>query len=163
MVQTETCSRRVLLTGMTAGVAMPLLAAGPGAALAADEGEAAKEVVAKQLEALRVAIVDGDARALDALTHPQLSYGHSSGRKIETRAQFIASLAGKTNYRSLAYSEQWIQVVGDNAMVRHVWDGADILPDGGTGRSYIAVLQVWLKDGGNWRLLARQSCPLKPA
>ncbi|TGD95010.1 nuclear transport factor 2 family protein [Methylobacterium nonmethylotrophicum] len=145
-------------------MAAPLLAAGAGAALAADGSEA----VARRLEALRVAIQDGDAKALDALTHPQLSYGHSSGRKIETKAAFITSLAGKTNYKSLVFSEQWIQVVGDNALVRHVWDGADILPNGETGRSYIAVLQVWLKEagadeGGAWRLLARQSCPLKPA
>ncbi|KMO33273.1 hypothetical protein VQ02_21280 [Methylobacterium variabile] len=157
--QTETCSRRILLAGLTAGLAAPAIAAGAGTALAADESEA----VARQLETLRVAIVEGDAKALDALTHPQLSYGHSSGRKIETKPQFIASLAGKTNYKSLVFSEQWIQVVGDNALVRHVWDGADILPNGETGRSYIAVLQVWLKDGGNWRLLGRQSCPLKPA
>ncbi|MGX7707533.1 nuclear transport factor 2 family protein [Methylobacterium sp. Gmos1] len=157
MVETENCSRRVLLAGLTAGLAMPALAAGP--ARAADDGEA----VGRQLEALRVAIVDGDAKALDALTHPQMSYGHSSGRKIETKPQFIASLAGKTNYKSLTFSEQWIQVVGDTATVRHVWDGADILPNGETGRSYIAVMQVWLKEGGQWRLLARQSCPLKPA
>ncbi|MEN3234542.1 MULTISPECIES: nuclear transport factor 2 family protein [Methylobacterium] len=92
-----------------------------------------------------------------------MSYGHSSGRKIETKAQFVASLAGKTNYKSLTFSEPWVQVVGDTAMVRHVWDGADILPNGETGRSYIAVLQVWLKEDSTWRLLARQSCPLKPA
>ncbi|BCM83987.1 nuclear transport factor 2 family protein [Methylobacterium indicum] len=159
MVRTEMCSRRVLLAGVTLGAAAPMLAAGSSRALAADESEA----VSRRLEALRVAIVEGDAKALDALTHPQLSYGHSSGRKIETKAQFVASLAGKTNYKSLTFSEPWIQVVGDNAMVRHVWDGADILPNGETGRSYIAVLQVWLKDGGEWRLLARQSCPLKPA
>ncbi|TNC12513.1 nuclear transport factor 2 family protein [Methylobacterium terricola] len=155
--------------GLGAGLAIPVLAAGTGAAQAADESETvARDIVARQLEALRVAIVDGDAKALDALTHPQLSYGHSSGRKIETKAQFIASLAGKTKYKSLAYSEQWIQVVGDTATVRHVWDGADILPNGETGRSYIAVMQVWLKESGTtkdgiWRLLARQSCPLKPA
>lgn len=157
MERTETCSRRVLLAGMTMGVmAAPML--GSGAARAADGTEA----VAQKLEALRVAIVDGDAKALDALTHPQLSYGHSSGRKIETKPQFIASLAGKTNYKSLTFSEPWFQIVGDTATIRHVWDGADILPNGETGRSYIAVMQVWLKDG-DWRLLARQSCPLKPA
>lgn len=157
MERTETCSRRVLLAGMTMGaMAAPIL--GSGAARAADGTEA----VAQKLEALRVAIVDGDAKALDALTHPQLSYGHSSGRKIETKPQFIASLAGKTNYKSLTFSEPWFQIVGDTATVRHVWDGADILPNGETGRSYIAVMQVWLKDG-DWRLLARQSCPLKPA
>ncbi|KMO10888.1 hypothetical protein SQ03_28815 [Methylobacterium platani JCM 14648] len=153
----------MLLAGMAAA---PLLAAGAGPAQAADENGEARRVEA-QVEALRVAIQAGDARALDALTHPQLSYGHSSGRKIETKTAFIAALSGKTNYRTLTFSEQWVQVVGDTAMVRHVWDGADILPNGETGRSYIAVLQVWLRDGGatdgTWRLLARQSCPLKPA
>ena len=159
MERTTMGSRRVLLAGLAAGVAAPMLATGASPAQAADESEA----VGRRLEALRAAIVEGDAKALDALTHPQLSYGHSSGRKIETQAQFVASLAGKTNYKSLTFSEQWIQVVGDTAMVRHVWDGADILPNGETGRSYIAVLQVWLKEDSTWRLLARQSCPLKPA
>ncbi len=135
MERTETCSRRVLLAGVTAGVTVGLTAPmiGADAAWAADGNEA----VAGRLEALRVAIVDGDAKALDALTHPQLSYGHSSGRKIETKPQFIASLAGKTNYKSLTFSEPWFQIVGDTATVRHVWDGADILPSGETGRSYM--------------------------
>lgn len=147
-------SRRGLLALLGAVAAAPAFAAG---AEPAPQGEAA---VAAAIERLRVAIQTGDAGALDQLTHPQLTYGHSSGRKIQTKAEFIASLAGKENYRSLAFTDQSIAIVGSNALVRHIWDGADILPNGETGRSYIAVLQVWLDDGGRWVLLARQSCKL---
>lgn len=148
-------SRRGLLALLGAVAAAPAFA---GEADPATQGEASS--VAAAIERLRVAIQTGDAGALDQLTHPQLTYGHSSGRKIQTKAEFIASLAGKENYRSLAFTDQSIAVVGSNALVRHVWDGADILPNGETGRSYIAVLQVWLNDRGRWVLLARQSCKL---
>jgi len=131
-----------------------------GAVAVAPAFAAEADPVAAAIERLRVAIQTGDAATLDQLTHPQLTYGHSSGRKIQTKAEFIASLAGKENYRSLTFTDQSITVVGSNALVRHVWDGADILPNGETGRSYIAVLQVWLNDSGRWVLLARQSCKL---
>lgn len=145
-------SRRGLLAILGAAAVTP--------AFAAEPEPAAQGEVAAAIERLRVAIQTGDGRTLDQLTHPQLTYGHSSGRKIQTKAEFIASLAGKENYRSLAFTDQSIAIVGSNALVRHIWDGADILPDGQTGRSYIAVLQVWLQDRGRWSLLARQSCKL---
>ncbi|MEH3148064.1 MAG: nuclear transport factor 2 family protein [Methylobacterium frigidaeris] len=151
-------SRRILLAAAGAAT-VPTLAGSIGGARAADD----KATVLTALESLRVAIVNGDAKTLDGLLHDQLTYGHSSGRNNQTKSQFVASVAGKVNYKSLAFSEQWVEIVGSNALVRHVWDGADILPNGDTGRSYIAVLQVWVKDGDRWLLLARQSCPLKPA
>jgi hypothetical protein len=147
-------SRRGLLAILGA------VAVAPAAVAVAPAFAAEADPVAAAIERLRVAIQTGDAATLDQLTHPQLTYGHSSGRKIQTKAEFIASLAGKENYRSLTFTDQSITVVGSNALVRHVWDGADILPNGETGRSYIAVLQVWLNDSGRWVLLARQSCKL---
>lgn len=158
MSESEHASRRTLLA--MAGAAIAATSAGAAPALAAEGDEAALKAA---LEQFRTAVQTGDAATLGKLIHEQLSYGHSSGRKIETKAEFISSLAGKTNYRNLAFTGVAVQVVDDNAIVRHVWEGADILPDGGTGRSYIAVLQVWKKQGGNWAMLARQSCPLKDA
>ena len=158
MSESEHASSRTLLA--MAGAAIAATSAGAAPALAAEGDEAALKAA---LEQFRTAVQTGDAATLGKLIHEQLSYGHSSGRKIETKAEFISSLAGKTNYRSLAFTEVAVQVVDDNAIVRLVWEGVDILPDGGTGRSYIAVLQVWKKQGGNWAMLARQSCPLKDA
>ena len=158
MSKNTQASRRLLLA--LAGTTVAVTAASYAPAQAAEGDEAALKAA---LEQFRVAVQSGDAATLGKLTHEQLSYGHSSGRKIQTKAEFIADLAGKTNYRSLAYTEVSVQVVDENAILRHVWDGADILPDGKTGRSYIAVLQVWKKQAGNWVMLARQSCPLKDA
>ncbi len=158
MSEREHASRRTLLA-MT-GAAIAGASAGAAPALAAEGDEAALKAA---LEQFRAAVQTGDAATLGRLLHEQVSYGHSSGRKIQTKAEFIGELAGKTNYRSLAFTEVTVQVVDENAILRHHWDGADILPDGGTGRSYIAVLQVWKKQNGNWLMLARQSCPLKDA
>lgn len=158
MSKTAKASRRTLLA--VAGTTIAAAAVSPAPAEAAEGDEAALKAA---LEQFRVAAQNGDAATLGKVTHEQLSYGHSSGRKIQTKAEFIGDLAGKTNYRSLAFTEVSVQVVDENAILRHVWDGADILPNGGTGRSYIAVLQVWKRQSGNWTMLARQSCPLKDA
>jgi len=158
MSKTAQASRRTLIA--LAATTIAAVAASPAAAVAAEGDEAALRAA---LEQFRSAVQTGDEAMLGKLTHEKLSYGHSSGRKNQTKAEFIGDLAGKTNYRSLAFSEVSVQVVDDNAILRHVWDGADILPNGGTGRSYIAVLQVWTKQGGRWVMLARQSCPLKDA
>ncbi|MFE1599979.1 nuclear transport factor 2 family protein [Methylobacterium sp. ID0610] len=157
--QNDGVSRRSLLAAAGLAAAAPTLAASAQDAQAADETGA----VSRAVETLRTAIVNGDAKTLDGLIHDQVTYGHSSGRNNQTKAEFIASVAGKVNYKSLVFSEHWVQIVGNNALVRHVWDGADILPNGDVGRSYIAVLQVWVRDGDKWLLLARQSCPLKAA
>ena len=158
MLKDAQASRRTLLA--VAGSTIVAAAATATPARAAEGDEAALKAA---LEQFRSAVQSGDAATLGKLTNDHLSYGHSSGRKIQNKAEFIGDLAGKTNYRSLAFTEVSVQVVDDNAILRHVWEGADILPNGGTGRSYIAVLQVWKKQGGNWAMLARQSCPLKDA
>ena len=59
------------------------------------------------------------------------------------------------------FSEQTVDVVGYDALVRHVWEGADLLPTDDVGRSYIVILQVWRKEGNASLLFARQACPFK--
>jgi ketosteroid isomerase-like protein len=46
------------------------------------------------------------------------------------------------------------------ALIRHVFDAENILPDGKITKAHIHVLQVWKKEKGRWKLLARQACPL---
>src|SRR5262245_39848687 len=62
--------RHVLLSA----VAVSLAGAAPALAASADE-----EAVAKNVEDFRQAQFTADAKALDALTAPELSYSHSSG------------------------------------------------------------------------------------
>ena len=72
-----------------AGISAAALAASP-AARAQPAEEAA---VAQAAERLRAAMLAADRGQLDALTAPQLSYGHSSGT-VEDKARFIDVVAG---------------------------------------------------------------------
>jgi ketosteroid isomerase-like protein len=119
----------------------------------AENGEVA--AVNQAVEALRKAMVDADKAKLAALTHDQLSYGHSSGR-LETKTEYVEVVASKkTIYKSLTLSEPSAAVVGNNAIVRHIF-AAEVETDGKPNSARVGVMQVWVKDGG-WKLLARQA------
>ena len=135
----------------TAGISAAV-AASPAAR--AQSGEEA--AVAQAVERLRAAMLAADRSQLDALTAPQLSYGHSGG-VVEDKARFIDVVAGKrTVYKAITQSDQSVSMAGDNAIVRHVL--ATETESGGTPASArVGVMQVWQKQGGQWRLLARQA------
>jgi len=135
-----------------AGISAAALAASPGA-MAQPAEEAA---VAQAVERLRAAMLDADRGQLAALTAPQLSYGHSGG-VVEDKARFIDVVAGKrTVYKAITQSDQSVSMAGDNAIVRHVL-ATETESEGRPGSARVGVLQVWQKQGGQWRLLARQA------
>lgn len=149
-------SRRTMLAAMSAFVAMPALSLPLQAA--EPSGDAAG--VAKAVEALRAAMVAGDGKSLKALLHDRLTYSHSDGHQ-QTKAQVLDELAGKNSFASLALSEQTVDVVGSVGIVRHIFDSVNNLPEGKTSSAHIRVLQVWVKAGKGWKLLARASTPIK--
>jgi ketosteroid isomerase-like protein len=127
-------------------------------AVAASADEAA---VAQAVEALRKAILEQDKTALEALTAEQLSYGHSGGR-VETKAQFIEGVMNrKSLLKSLMLSDHTIAIVGNDAIARHTW-ASESETDGKPTSTKIGVLQVWQKQGGTWKLLARQAFRTPP-
>lgn len=117
---------------------------------------AEEQAVAQAVTALTRAMLNPERPALEALTHEALSYGHSAGR-IENRAQFIANLVERGNpFGEINISNQTVQVNGEDAIVRHTFTGHTT----GGGRITpvnIGILQVWKKQGGAWRLYARQA------
>ena len=141
--------------------ALPALAIGllgvvPALAASADE-----EAVSKAVEAFRAAQVAADAKALDALCAPELSYSHSDAR-IEDKATFIANATnGKSKFLSLAYEDPKIRVVGDAAIVRFHWVGeSEAVPDGKKSSTNLHILMNWQKQGADWKLLSRASTKL---
>lgn len=141
------------LTRHTAGVIMTAaLIAGSAPSQAATNAEA----VAQTVERLRVAMVSSDGATLKTLIENDLTYGHSSG-KLEDHAAFLKALDGTNSFQSIALTNQTVQVNGDNAWVRHVFDSVNNLPDGKTSTAHIGVLQVWKKHPDGWRLFARQA------
>ena len=117
--------------------------------------DAADEAAVKQaIEAFRKAMLANDRGQLDALTAAELSYGHSGG-KVESKSVFIEG-AMKGTWKSIALSAETVAIVGNNAVTRFVFTGEN-LSDGKPNDVKIGVLMVWLKQDGNWKLLARQA------
>jgi ketosteroid isomerase-like protein len=112
--------------------------------------------VASAVEKLTNALLSGSHAALGDLTMEQLSYGHSSG-VIENKTEFIQKLAsGQSDFVTIDITQQTISVSGKTALVRHRLD-AKINDNGKAGEVHLLVLLVWQKEGGKWKLLARQA------
>ena len=144
-------SRRdmVVAGALTLG-ASSLLLTGSAGAQAGDEA-----AVADAVETLRKGLLDKDKAKLDQVAAPQISYGHSDGR-VETKDQFItAVMARKAVVKSLEFPELKVAVVGNNAVARHIYLSESEL-DGKVTNTKIGALQVWQKQDGAWKLLARQ-------
>ena len=144
-------SRREALGAVAATLVVAAVATPAAADASAD--------VAKAVEALRTAMFKGDGKALDALTLPALTYGHSNGN-VQNKKEFVDSLAGQTAFQTLDWTNIKITVVGDNAVVRQTFDAINILPENKTSKAHIHVLTVWKKVDRAWKLLARQAAPL---
>lgn len=125
------------------------------AAQSADE-----KAVATAVESLRKAMIDADKTTLESLTAEQLSYGHSSGA-IEDKTAFVeAIVSGKSNFNSIELSEQTIRFAGNDAIVRHKFKAELVNKDGALNNVNIGILQVWQKQKGKWKLIARQAVKL---
>jgi hypothetical protein len=145
---------RITRRHLAAAGALALAAASsPRIAHAESADEAA---VNKAVDDLNKAMLAADKAKLEALVADQLSYGHSGGR-IETKKEFVDVVAGKkTIYKSITISEPTVAVTGNNAVARHTY-AVEFESEGKPGSAKIGVMQVWVKDGGAWKLLARQA------
>lgn len=113
--------------------------------------------VAEAVSLLQKTIVHPDAELLNKLTFERLSYGHSAGL-IEDQKTFINSLvSGKYKFVSIDTSDQTIEVVGNTAIVRHLIFARTHDKGKEPGTVRLKVMQVWCKEGQNWRLVARQA------
>lgn len=122
--------------------------------------DASDEAAVKDaVEALRKALLAADKAQLEQLAAAQLSYGHSDGR-VQTKAQFIDGvMTRKAVVKSLSFPELTVAVAGDAAIARHIY-ASESETDGKPNSVRIGVLEVWQKQDGSWKLLARQAYKL---
>jgi ketosteroid isomerase-like protein len=150
----ELSRRNLAVAGALALGAASVGATGLVGPVFAESGDEA--AVKKIVEDMRKAYLDKDKAKLEAMTLPQLTYSHSDGR-IEDRAQFIKGVMDrKATVKSLEYPELTVAIAGDTAIVRHLWVSESEL-DGKTTNTRIGVMQVYKKQDGGWKLLARSS------
>lgn len=115
--------------------------------------------VAAAVENLRKAMIDANKAQLEKLAADELTYGHSSGT-IEDKDTFVEALiSGKSDFETMDLSDQTIKIVGNTALVRHNLS-AKVKNSGTPGTANLGILLVWQKQGGNWKLLARQAFKL---
>jgi hypothetical protein len=146
-----TISRRHIAAAAFLASGASILAHTP--AYAADDSAAVADAVSN----LNKAMLAADKAKLDSLVADQLSYGHSAG-VIQDKTVFVDVIASKkTVYKSIELSGQTVAIAGGNAIVRHNWVGQSGNGDGKWAESKIGILQVWQKQGSDWKLLARQA------
>jgi ketosteroid isomerase-like protein len=144
--------REMAVAGAVALTAPGLLL---GGFTSADAATADESAVTESVEVLRKAILEADKTRLDQVSAAQISYGHSDGR-VETKEQFINGvMTRKQTVKSLAFPELKVAVVGEAAVVRHIYLAESEL-EGKQTTTKIGALQVWQKQSGSWKLLARQ-------
>lgn len=117
----------------------------------------AEKEVETAVQNLRTAMLAEDAATLKTLTSENLSYGHSGGL-IENQEQFLAVFSGgKSDYQTWDITDLSINFHGKKlALVRHNVVAA-ISSNGNTNNLNLGLLMVWVKEKGNWKLLARQA------
>jgi ketosteroid isomerase-like protein len=148
-------SRRHLAAAGALALSAPIL-------IRSAHAQSADEATVKNaVEELRMAWLKQDKAKIESLTADQLSYSHSDAR-LEDKTKFINGvMTRKATFKSLEWPELTVQVVGNNAIVRHLWVSESEL-DGKVTNTKIGVMQIWQKQDGGWKLLARASWRLPP-
>jgi ketosteroid isomerase-like protein len=140
---------------------LPALAIGLLGVVPAFAASPEEDALAKNVEAFRAAQFAADAKALDSLCAPELSYSHSDGR-VEDKPTFVANATnGKSKFLTLEYQDPKIRVVGPAAIVRFHWVGEqEAVADGKKSNTNLHILMNWQKQGADWKLLSRASTKL---
>jgi ketosteroid isomerase-like protein len=133
-------------------VSAPALAAAP----------ADKEVLAA-MDAWKQAMIKKDKAGFEKVYHPDLQYGHSSG-KIETKAEAIDHVVKSQGaYKAVNFSDTKVNVQGKTAVVTGKVDYLENA-HGKDNTVNLVVLSVWTKGPQGWQMLARQATkPTPPA
>jgi hypothetical protein len=102
-------------------------------------------------------IEEADAEILGRIAADELVYGHSSG-KVQNKDEFIAEIISgePLDYVQIQLTDQTIKVVGETAIVRHVFT-AGTISQGNPGNLRIGNVLIWQLQQGKWKLLARQA------
>lgn len=118
-----------------------------------------KDVIAL-VETLRKAMMNADKAALENIASEDLSYGHSNG-KLEDKTAFVDAIANRKNeFVKIDFPDLTVKLTKNNtAIVRHKIVG-DTRNDGKPATVNIAVLEIFEKQKGQWKMIARQACKL---
>lgn len=123
-------------------------------AAAADAGADVKASSA----AWRQAVVKQDRESLARLLADDLVYAHSGG-KTENKAEYISAVtSGPSRYESFGETNTIVRVYGKAAIL----EGNVEVKPAGRAAYKVRTLEVYINDGGKWKMTAHQSARLTP-
>jgi ketosteroid isomerase-like protein len=117
------------------------------------------DVAAKQISALEArryqAMTDGDTGALEELFSADLVYTHSDATSDSKQSYLDKLASGHFDYGVIDHPETSVVVHGDCAIVIGDMRG-EVVIGGQTRVLNSKSLAVWVRENGNWVLLAYQ-------
>jgi ketosteroid isomerase-like protein len=106
------------------------------------------------------AVVAKDTASLQKMFGDQLIYAHSTG-VMDTKSSYISKLtSGKQKYDGIDLQNTTVKMYGNTAVTHsrvRMW-GTN---QDGKFDDQLAMLHVWVKNGGAWQLVAHQTARLK--
>ncbi len=121
---------------------------------AADKSASGTQAVRAAIQQFNDAARKGDEAALNKLLSPDLIYVHSSA-KVETKAECVAALVKAKPDFEMA-SDAHVNVYGKTAVVHGKLTNKTMV-NGTPGKQELDTLQVWVKTGNNWQMVARHA------
>ena len=124
--------------------------------------QSAAEKVWARVESLTKAVFETkDSLALVDLVSQKVTYGHSGGNLEDKKTMVQKAAASKTEYKNRNFERVSIEVNDKTAIVRHNFRAISV-ENGKESALDLGILQVWKKEGGKWRLWARQAVRIPP-
>lgn len=116
-----------------------------------------QEEVLSAAEKFRLAMLAEDHETLRTLTSKDLNYGHSSGL-VENQEEFLKVFESKSqDYQVWDVRDLSVSFHGKNmAMIRYKVK-VEIVTNEVPNKLDLGLLMVWVKEKGDWKLLARQA------
>jgi hypothetical protein len=103
-----------------------------------------------------------DSIVIKDLVSSRVSYGHSSG-VVENKAEMLHNaVTTPVIYKMIEIEKVSIDVSDDFALVRHNLRGVSVDAKGAESPLNLAILQVWKKEAGKWRIWGRQAVKIAP-
>lgn len=125
--------------------------------LVADAQSKKESEVAEAVEIFVKGIIDADKNLFENIISDDVVYSHSSGKLQDKEAFIEGIISGQPLvYQSITISDQLIKIVGKTAIVRHNFS-SQTMNNSLSGNLNLGVMQIWRKQQGRWKLIARQA------
>jgi len=116
------------------------------------------ETVVAAERALQAAMRGSDVAALERLLHPDLLAVAPDGSLVDRAADLAAHRSGRFAIAALSEQELEVRVAGDAAVTFVVLDVTGTI-DGADASGRLRYTRTWVRDGGEWRVLAAHIAP----